>query len=269
MRRLVVVDGKNQAIRHYFGAENKKTGALEGLARVLESLLFEDYYTYIAVALDPETDTWRHELYPAYKETRPNRPEELEDQIPWLSKIAECFNVRALCYSRYEADDVIGSLVVKAKALGYKSYIISSDKDLMQLVDYTTQMMEVGKPSVGPREVFRKFGVHPHQLVDYLALVGDPVDNVPGVKGIGPRAATELLKDGRTIKSALELCEDPKLLARLERGLDEARLSYRLVRLKTKVAVPDLVDLRRPDVVWSECTDRVKEVLRRFKRATS
>lgn len=269
MKRLVVVDGKNQAIRHYFGAEDKKTGALEGLARVLESLLFEDYYTYIAVALDPETDTWRHEFYPEYKGTRQSRPQDLEDQIPWLSSVVDCFKVKSVCFSRYEADDVIASIVTKAKALGHKSYIVSSDKDLMQLVDYNTCLMETGKTMVGPKEVYRKFGVHPHQLVDYLALVGDAADNVPGVRGIGPRAALEILKDNRSIKTALETLEDKRLLSRLENGLDEARLSYKLVKLKTRVTVPDLVDLRRPDVVWSECRDRVKELLREYKLSTT
>lgn len=264
MKRLCVIDGKNQAFRYWFSSEDKVVGALQGLASVLEDALFNDYYTYILVALDHEDDTWRHKLYPKYKAQRDPRPEELERQIPWLARVADCYSVKSCEVSGYEADDVIAGVVRKAQALGHKSIIISRDKDLMQLVDHKTRVQEFGRAVFGPAEVYAKFGVHPHQLTEYLALVGDVADNVPGVRGIGDKSARQVLWGGRGIRDALQELPKSALKTRLQNGLEDARLSYKLVRLRS-APTPELVELRRPQVTLSEARGRFEDLLKSYR----
>ena len=247
-RRLLLLDGSSQlyrayhAIRPLTGPDGKPTHAVYGFVTMLRKLLADQRPDLIAAAFDTRGPTFRTGLDAEYKANRPSMPDDLAVQVPAVHEACEALGVPILTHDEYEADDVIGTLAEQARAAGCDVGIVTGDKDFFQLV-------RDGVRVFNPRDegawldaggVEAKFGVAPDKVVDVLALMGDAVDNVKGVPGIGEKGARELVTTHGSLDALLA---DPTQVASkryrnaLEQHADEARLSRELVRIRTDVPV--------------------------------
>jgi 5'-3' exonuclease len=175
--------------------DGRPAAASYGFTSFLLKLIADEKPTHLAVAFDRNLNSsFRNEIYPAYKEQRVLPPPELEAQLDACVEIAAALGTATFIDDRYEADDLIGALCAGLEEAGQGAVIVTSDKDLAQLVDGKVSLLDFSKGlRLGPEAVFEKFGVRPDQITDFLGLAGDSVDNIPGVKGIGPKSAAELL----------------------------------------------------------------------------
>ena len=254
---LYLLDGYSLVYRSYFALirrplfnpRGKNASAIYGFFRSLFLLLGERRPTHFAVVLDSRTPTFRHERYAEYKATREKTPEDLKNEIPVIEEILSRLGVRTLRVDGYEADDLMATLATRASASGCACFIVSGDKDLLQLVDGPVRIL---KPESGggfseiDREAVREaWGVDPEQIRDYLALVGDTSDNIPGVKGIGAKTAAALLGEFGTLEEIYERLSEVSSASqrtKLDEGRDSAFLSRDLVRLETDVPVDAVID---------------------------
>lgn len=222
------------AIRGLSNAQGLPTNAVYGFIRMLQKLLKDYHPEYIAIALESPTVTFRTELHEDYKANRPEPPSDLVQQIPWLKKACNAWGLSTIEYNGYEADDVIGTMARIAEAKGLNVWIVSADKDLFQLVTEQTKFLRFEGNEIeiyDPAKVSEKMGVLPSQIVDYLALVGDSSDNIPGVPKIGPKSAVELLREFGSLDTLLENPEaikNARWRDLIKSGADSARLSRRL-----------------------------------------
>ena len=198
MNRIVLVDGSSYLYRAFHAMPNlvnskgQSTGAIYGIVNMLRRLIREHEATNFSVIFDAPGSTFRDELYPDYKANRPPMPPELRSQINIINELIDALGLPILCISGVEADDVIGTLAVRAANAEMDVVIISGDKDLAQLVDEKITLVDTMKDLTYTKlEVEKKFGVSPNQIVDYLALVGDTSDNIPGIPGVGPKTASK------------------------------------------------------------------------------
>jgi DNA polymerase-1 len=260
---LYLVDGHALAYRSYFAfagaplrnSKGEETGAVYGFLNTLLSLYQKHAPAYIAVAFDHEERTFRHVQFEAYKAQRPATPEGLVRQLPVIFRALDAMGVARIDAPGFEADDVIATLARRWSAR-VPVVIVSGDKDLLQLVDERVHVIRPGKGNVlenemDPAALVAQTGLTAAQVVDYLALVGDATDNIPGVRGIGEKTALELL--GRygsldAIYDRVDQIDRPALRRRLEEGREAARHSRDLVRLRDDVPVDlALEDLARRD----------------------
>lgn len=223
--------------------------AVYGFTNMLSRLLKEHGDQPMAVIFDAARQTFRNEIYPDYKAHRPPPPEDLRPQFDLIRKATEAFGVPALELPGWEADDLLATYARLTVEQGGTCTIISSDKDLMQLVRPGVTLKDPLKQKpIGEAEVEKKFGVRPEQVVDVQALMGDPTDNVPGVPGIGPKGAAQLVQEYGSLEAILEAAPTMKKSKRRENLIeyaDLARISKQLVLLADQVAVPSPVeDLR-------------------------
>ena len=242
--RLVVVDGANALYRAFFAIPNLRapdgtpTNAAYGFVTMLAKVLREERPTHVVVAMDPPGGSFRNTLYPAYKAGRDKQPEDLTAQIPLVAALCEAFHVRLVALAGFEADDVIATLVESAPA-GGEVCIVSTDKDLMQLVRPGVELLDTMKGRrIDEAAVVERFGVGPSQLLDLRALVGDPSDNIPGVKGIGEKGAAKLILEYGDLDRLL--AEAANVSAKRAREsliahAEDARLSRELSRLRSDV----------------------------------
>jgi DNA polymerase I len=255
-RRDVVylVDGQGYIFRAYYAmrrlttSKGQATNALFGFTTMLLKVLKELEPEHIAIAFDPGGKTFRHELYPEYKGTRSAPPEDLPPQIPLIHRLVDTLRIKKVCIPGWEADDVLATMAKAAKAAGKDVVIITGDKDLMQLVDERTSLldeMRMGRGQEGSeihrQQVIEKFGVPPELVADVLALAGDSSDNVPGVDGIGEKTAAELVNAFGDVENVLAHAEDVKQPSRREKlkaQADRARLSKSLVVIHDDVPLP-------------------------------
>jgi DNA polymerase-1 len=245
---VLLVDGNNLYYRSFFALPplanraGLPTNAVLGFANVLRKILSDEKPSLAAVAFDAPGRTFRHERFPAYKANRPPTPDDLKQQIPYTRKLCEVLGLPILEIPGIEADDLIGTLARKAVESGYRVYVVSSDKDLLQLVtDDVTVIHPVKYERLDPEGVRRKFGVAPRQVPDVLALMGDSIDNVPGVPGIGEKGAAKLVNEWGSLDSLLEHAESVRNKRQREALLEhreEARLSKELVTIVTDVEIP-------------------------------
>src|SRR5919197_1473019 len=202
-----------------------------------DGLTKADGPTHMAVILDASEHTHRNEMYDQYKAHRPPPPEDLVPQFPLIRVATRAFSIPCIEEAGLEADDIIACYVTAAKRAGWKVTIVSSDKDLMQLIDEDAgiDMLDtMNDRRIGRNEVLEKFGVPPEKVGDVLALMGDSVDNVPGVPGVGPKTASQLIQtfgDLETVLASTDEISKPKLKQSLVEHADAARLSRELVRL--------------------------------------
>ena len=203
---------------------------------------------------DHSSETFRNTIYPLYKANRPELPEDLRPQFPLTRDATRAFNIACIETEGYEADDIIATLSVEATKAGGDVTIISSDKDLMQLVGPGVMMFDPMKTrAIGPDEVFEKFGVAPNRVVDVQALSGDSVDNVPGAPGIGIKTAALLIQEYGDLETLLERAAEIKQPKRREALIDNAdliRISKQLVQLKADTPLDvtlDDLEVRQPD----------------------
>jgi len=233
-------------------------GAVAGfcnmLQRYIEGNTGPDAPTHVAVIFDKGSHTFRNDLYDQYKANREAMPEDLRPQIPLTRTATIAFNIACEEVEGFEADDIIATLAVQARAAGGQCTIISSDKDLMQLVGDGVTMFDAMKNNHIDREgVFAKFGVYPERVVDVQALAGDSVDNVPGAPGIGVKTAALLINEYGDLDALLERAgeiKQPKRRETLIENADQIRLSRQLVLLDDKMELGFTIDdleVREPD----------------------
>lgn len=251
---LILVDGSYYLFRAYHAlpalrnAQGEETGAIYGVINMLRRLLNDYQPDHFAVVFDPKGKTFRNDIYPEYKAHRPDMPEELAVQIEPLHTLIKAMGFPLLMIDKVEADDVIGTLSVQAEAEGMDVLISSGDKDLAQLVNDNIKMINTMKNVVIDRKgVMEKYGVTPEQIIDYLTLVGDSVDNVPGVPKVGPKTAAKWLTEYGNLDNIIKNAADikGKVGEYLRDSIDSLPLSKQLVTLKCDVPLdfsPD--DLR-------------------------
>ncbi|OIO67632.1 MAG: DNA polymerase I [Zetaproteobacteria bacterium CG12_big_fil_rev_8_21_14_0_65_54_13] len=253
MPHLVLIDGPNyvfrafHAVRHNLtNSKGEPTNAVFGYVQMLRSILKELGPTHVAVAFDPKGGTFRNRMYADYKAHRPPMPEDLAAQWPTVFDITDAFRLNRICVEDYEADDVIATLARQAEARGWDVSIVSTDKDLMQLVGERVWMLDTMKrKDYGPEEVKERWGVGPDRIQDLLALAGDSADNIPGVPGIGPKTAVTLLEAYGDLEGVLNHAAEIKQQKRRENLIafaEDARLSYRLVALDEQVPLAISLD---------------------------
>jgi len=246
---LFLVDGSAYIFRAYHAlppltrkSDGLPMGAVSGFCNMLWKLLQEArdtsvgvVPTHFAVIFDYSSTTFRNEIYPEYKANRDAPPEDLRPQFGLIRQATQAFNVPCIEKQGYEADDLIATYAREAAEIGADVTIISSDKDLMQLINDNVIMYDTMKDRrIRTKEVIEKFGVGPEKMIDLQSLAGDATDNVPGVPGIGPKIAAQLLEEYNTLEELLERAGEIKQNKRRENLIefaDQARLSKRLVTL--------------------------------------
>ncbi|HEY9552443.1 DNA polymerase I [Allosphingosinicella sp.] len=251
---LYLVDGSSYIFRAFHrlppltNRHGLNVGAVYGYTTMLwklaDSLNKSDGPTHLAVILDKSESTHRNLMYDQYKAHRPPPPPELVPQFPLIRDATRAFSIPCIEEEGLEADDIIACYVMAAKAAGWKTTIVSSDKDLMQLVeDGSVDMLDtMNDRRIGRDYVIEKFGVPPEQLGEVLALMGDSVDNVPGVPGVGPKTASQLIQQYGSVENVIANVEEitkPKLKSNLIEHADMARLSRELVRLICDAPLPE------------------------------
>ncbi len=258
MKALFLLDGYALVYRSYFAflrtplvnSQGRNVSAMFGFFRTLLAF-FEQYKPEcFAVAMDSAVPTFRHDQYAEYKATRDKTPEELHDQVPTIEEILAALRVPVIRVDTFEADDVIATLAERCRSEGRPCYVVSGDKDLLQLVGGPVKVLRPGKgdyEEIGAEEVRRDWEVGPEQILDYLALIGDASDNVPGVRGIGPKSAAKLLRDFGTLDGVYRNLEKLPAAqkAKLAEDRENAYLSRRLITLRTDVPLPR--DAQDPD----------------------
>jgi DNA polymerase-1 len=262
---LHLIDGSAYIFRAYHAlppltrkSDGLPIGAVAGfcniLFRYLEGNKNGDAPTHVAVIFDHSSKTFRNDIYPKYKANRPELPEDLRPQFPLTRDATRAFNIACIETEGYEADDIIATLACHARDAGGQVTIISSDKDLMQLVGDGVGMLDPMKNKlIGPDEVFEKFGVAPNRVVDVQSLAGDSVDNVPGAPGIGIKTAALLIQEYGDLETLLARAgeiKQPKRRESLLDNTDQIRISKRLVQLDCETPLDftlESLEVRKPE----------------------
>lgn len=249
--RLFLLDGMALAYRAYFtfisrpliNSKGENTSAIFGFVNTLMKILDDEKPDHIAVVFDTPEPTFRHRKFETYKATRDKMPEAMADQMEKLKEVVEAFNVPIIEVPGYEADDVMGTLARQAEVRGIETYLVTGDKDFMQLVSPLTKIYKPGKRGdewevIDEKDVERRFGVPPDRVVDILGLMGDKSDNVPGIPGVGEATAMEIVKEFGTIEDVIRAADKipkPALREKIQKFKDQALLSKELVTIKTDV----------------------------------
>ena len=247
-RHLFLIDGSGFIFRAYFAlkthltrSDGTPTNAVYGFCNMLMKLLDDTEADYIAVIFDAGRKTFRNDIYADYKANRPEPPEDLIPQFALIREATEAFNLPAIEMAGFEADDLIATYARQAREAGDEVTILSSDKDLMQLVTDSVAMQDpIRQGRIGAQQVVEKFGVGPDKVVEVQALAGDATDNVPGVPGIGVKTAAQLINEYGDFESLLARAGEIKQNKRRQNLLefaDQARLSLELVTLRDDVPV--------------------------------
>ena len=252
-KKLILVDGSSYLFRAFHAlpplvnSKQMPTGAVKGVINMIRSMVRSNPDSNVVIVFDAKGKTFRNDLYDDYKAHRPPMPDELKVQIPPIHKIVEAMGLPMLIIDRVEADDVIGTLARKASEAGISTLISTGDKDLAQLVDDQVSLINtMTNEALDVDGVKAKFGVYPNQIIDYLALVGDSADNIPGVPSVGPKTAVKWLSE---YQSMLNIIDNASLITgkvgeRLRESIDVLLLSYELATIKIdvdlKVEVQDL-----------------------------
>ncbi|WP_018145053.1 DNA polymerase I [Thioalkalivibrio sp. AKL6] len=267
---LVLVDGSSYLFRAFHALppltapDGAPTGAMIGVANMLRKLRADYGPEHMAVVFDAKGKTFRDDIYPEYKATRPPMPDELAAQIEPLHELVRAMGLPLLCVGGVEADDVIATLADQAARAGHAVVISTGDKDLAQLVDdRITLVNTMSGVTLDPDGVQEKFGVDPEQIVDYLALMGDSVDNIPGVDKVGPKTAAKWIAKYGDLDTILEQADDigGKIGENLRAAADRLPTSRELITVKRDVPLdvgPDDLAIQEPD------HDRLLEMVRRY-----
>ena len=257
---LVLIDGSGFIFRAFHALppmtrqDGTPVNAVFGFTNMLARLLEKHEGTHIAVIFDAGRTTFRNELYSDYKAHRPPPPPELEPQFALVRDATAAFGVPAIELPNWEADDLIASYATEATRAGFRTTIISSDKDLMQLIDDRVGMLDpIKQKPIGVEEVFAKFGVTPDKVAEVQALMGDSVDNVPGVPGVGPKNAAQLIVEFGDVEGVIAAIPTMKAGKRrdlLDQHREKIRISRKLVELARDCPLPQPLDtliVRQPD----------------------
>ena len=241
---VYLVDGTAYVYRAFFAIRQQlstsagvPTKAVFGFKNMLQKLVQKEKPTHLGVAFDERGPTFRHEADPNYKANRPPMPDDLEKQIPYIHRLIEAWNIPILRLQRYEADDILGTLAKRFEAQDCDVVLVTSDKDLCQLVtEHTTILDPMKDQRLGTDHVKERFGVEPRYVVDFLGLMGDASDNIPGVPGVGEKTARQLLGEFGNLDALLDQVDAvkrPKLRESLRDNAELARQSRQLATIDT------------------------------------
>ncbi len=247
MKKIFLLDGYNLLYRAFYavpaftGPEGQPVNAVFGLAKMLSGFSEFERPDYLAVVMDSREPNFRVKFYPEYKATRDRMPDDLRAQEGLLFELFEALNVPVLSMGGYEADDIIGTLVTRLREDAENdTYVVSGDKDLYQFVGERVAVYDTMKRVTARRkEAIEKFGVPPERVVDYLAIVGDSSDNIPGIPGFGPKKAEVLITQFGSLESIYERVGETtgKIRETLEASRDVAFLSKKLATIDTAVPI--------------------------------
>lgn len=261
-KKLFLIDGTALIYRSYYGflktplinSKGVNTSGIFGFVNTLKSLVAKFDIGYIAVAFDKSKETFRHNIYSEYKATREKMPDDLKGSLPYVYDICHGLNLKYFEADEYEADDIIASMAVQfSEKFGYDVYIVTRDKDLMQLVNDKVFLVDMHQDVkiIDRGGVVEKFGVESNQIVDFLSLTGDSSDNIPGVKGIGAKTAKELIQKFSTLDNIYEQIDSFKessVKKNLIEHKESAYFSRELIKLKTDICnVDSPEDLKREE----------------------
>jgi len=262
---FILVDGSSYLFRAYHAmpdsfknSKGEATGVIYGVTNMIRKLLADYAPSHIAVVFDAKGKTFRHKMYKEYKANRPPMPDDLREQIQPVHSIVEAMGLPLICISGVEADDVIGTLAQQASELGMETLISTGDKDMAQLVNQHVSLINTMTDTFSDvGGVKEKFGVAPEQIIDYLALMGDKADNIPGVPKVGPKTAAKWLDSYGSIDSIIKHADEikGKVGESLRENLQQLPLSKELTTIKCDVdldctpktlvhAEPDIESLR-------------------------
>jgi len=258
-KNLFIIDGHASLYRSHFALIRNPlittyglhTSAIFGFLKQIMKILQEEDPDYFACAFDSKEKTFRHKIFPDYKATRKPMPEEMQEQLPHLWELLEAMNIPILKKPGVEADDIIGTLAIAAEKDGIDTYIVSGDKDFMQLINEHIRLYSPGtRKSPGPilyspEKVYEKWGVYPEKIVDLLGLMGDSSDNVPGVAGVGEKTAVKLIREYGSLEGALENAHqvsNKRVQKGLKEGSENALMSKELVTILTNVELDHSMD---------------------------
>ena len=259
---LILVDGSSYLYRAYHvpslqnltTSSGQPTGAIYGVVNMLKRLLSEEAPIFIGVVFDAKGKTFRHDLYKEYKANRPPMPEDLQEQIEPLHELVRALGLPLISISGVEADDVIGTLAKQAADAGHKVLVSTGDKDMAQLVtDDVTLVNTMSNIRMDASGVIEKFGVTPNQIIDYLALIGDKSDNIPGVPSVGPKTAAKWLNEFESLEQLIKNADaiKGKVGEKLRDHLDQLPLAQDLTTIRcdieTDIAPQDL-HIKPPDI---------------------
>lgn len=258
--KFYIIDGSSYIYRAYFAirelstSSGLPTNAVWGFTQMLLKIIKDKKPDYLAIAFDAKGPNFRHAAYSEYKSHRPVMPDPLALQIPYIHRMVEAFQIPVIIGDGYEADDLIGTLAKKGEAKGLRIVIVTGDKDMFQLISAGTSVYDTMKEKVyTEKEIQEKFGVAPAQVVDIMGLMGDSVDNIPGVKGIGEKTAVQLIQQFGTIENLLARLDEikkPKLRQILEAEAETALLSRSLALIETDCPIdfdPERFRMLPPD----------------------
>lgn len=248
-KTLYLLDSYGVIYRSYFAfinnplinKEGRNISSIFGFFRILHSLIKTFNPGYFVAVFDSRTKTFRHEIYPEYKANRQKTPEDLHEQIPVIEEILTAMGIPIVRMDGYEADDIIATFAYQCSAVSRPCRIISSDKDLMQLISKTTEMVRSTKTGawqiIGEKEVKEEWGVSPEGMVDILSLIGDTADNIPGVKGIGEKTAVKLMTEYGSLDGIYSNIDgiSGAIGKKLREGRESAYFSKSLIELKERV----------------------------------
>ncbi|MFZ9888348.1 MAG: 5'-3' exonuclease H3TH domain-containing protein, partial [Myxococcota bacterium] len=263
---LFLIDGQGYIYRAYYAirrlstADGRATNAVYGFTTMLLKVLREHAPKHLGIAFDLGGQNFRHRLYPEYKANRSAPPDDLPPQLPLIHDVVSAFRIPMLAQRGWEADDLIGTVAREATERGMKVVIVTGDKDFMQLVSDDVCLLDEMRQQRGKEgsvvsfdEVRAKFGVAPERVIDVLALAGDASDNIPGVKGIGEKTASQLVEEFGDLEAVLSAASSMKQQKRRENlldGAEAARLAKQLVTIDTHAdfsVLPDSLRYEGPD----------------------
>lgn len=239
---VYLIDGSSYVFRAYFAlpplsnSTGLPTQAIYGFTNMILKLLKTHRPRYLAVVFDAGRETFRNQLYRDYKGNRPDTPADLIPQFPYFRKLLEAMNIAVLEMEGFEADDLIATLARHFSSRGNEVVIVSGDKDLMQLIGKSVRLLDTTKEKwIGVEEVREKFGVEPEKVVEVMALMGDSVDNIPGVKGIGEKTASALIQRFHSLENLFDHLDELEKtglrgMARLRKALTDGKASAFLSR---------------------------------------
>ena len=256
-KTLYLIDGSSYIFRAFFGVRQQlstskgfPTNALYGFINMLQKVIREEKPDYLVVAFDSPDKTFRHKIYPNYKANRDAPPEELSRQFPYFEPLVKAYGLSSIRRPGFEADDIIGTLAKKGKQKGLEIVIVSGDKDMMQLISPHIYMLDTMKnKKFMDKEVVEKFGVQADKVVEVMGLMGDSSDHIPGVAGIGPKIAAELIQKFGSIESLykqINEVEKKKVKEKLEHDKENAFMSRELVSIDTEMDLEFNSDLMKP-----------------------
>jgi len=266
IKKLFLLDAYALIYRSYyafirnprFSSSGLNTSAIFGFTNTLLDIIENQQPTHIAIVFDPPTPTFRHVIYPQYKANREETPEDIRRSVPYIKMLADALNIAVIQIDNFEADDVIGTLAIKARRKGFEVYMMTPDKDYAQIVQDSIFMYKPGRSGAkaeiwGVEEVKQKFEInHPGQVRDILALMGDSSDNIPGAKGIGEKTAIKLIHQFGSVESLMENISmlNEKIKENINLNKNNILLSKQLVTIEINVPVnldEDVILYRPPN----------------------